>query len=220
MGSNRLPGKSLMKLGDKYLIDHVIERSLEVSDIKSFYLATTSLSEDDVLVDHVKRNYKLTIHRGDSLNVRSRFYEIANLEGCDLIVRITGDDPFKDPDFISFGINHLVANKLDYVCNFEPRFLPIGMDFEVFTRESFFRSINEFTNAVDIEHVTWNLRSNHFKWKSIQDIQFQPETRITVDDELDLEYCDQISKILSTSPSNYSWSWTQKAISIMDKRSL
>ena len=57
MGSSRLPGKSLMKLGSKPLIDHVIQRCLASVSPNQVYLATTNQQEDKVLVAHVAETY-------------------------------------------------------------------------------------------------------------------------------------------------------------------
>ena len=50
MGSERLPGKTLLKLGDKLLIDHVIERALITEEVDCLVLATTELPEDKQFV--------------------------------------------------------------------------------------------------------------------------------------------------------------------------
>ena len=217
MGSIRLPGKSLMKVGSKFLVDHVIERCLDVSGIDCIYLATTSLKEDDILVEHIKKKYQINIYRGSKFDVRSRFLEIAKIEKSDYIVRITGDDPFKDPAHISAGLECLKQKKIDYVCNFQPRTLPIGMDFEVFTVGSLIKSVNQSSDSNDIEHVTWSMRSNKYNWLSINHSGFHPETRLTVDTESDLIYCGQIAKILDKNLLDFSWESTRIALTISEK---
>lgn len=218
MGSNRLRGKSLMKVGSKLLIDHVVSRSLKVSGVDKVYLATTYLEEDNILVEHIKKHYQIDIYRGDPVDVRSRYMKIATKEKSDFIIRVTGDDPFKDPNQISLALNYLVTNKLDYVCNFEPRYLPIGMDFEIFSRKSLITSIRESTDLNDVEHVTWTMRSGNYRWESIKNILFQPNTRLTIDYEKDLEYCGAIANILEASETNYSWESTCSAILTFNKR--
>jgi len=217
MGSIRLPGKSLMKVGSKFLVDHVVERCLNVSGIDSIYLATTTLKEDDILVDHIKKKYQINIYRGSKFNVRSRFLEIAKTEKSDYIVRITGDDPFKDPVHISAGLEYLKQKKIDYVCNFQPRTLPIGMDFEVFTVSSLIKSVNQSSDSNDIEHVTWSMRSNKYNWFSINHSSFHPETRLTIDTESDLAYCGQIAKILDENLLDFSWESTRIALTLNEK---
>jgi spore coat polysaccharide biosynthesis protein SpsF len=217
MGSNRLPGKSLMMINSKFLIDFVLNRCLQVSGVDSIYLATTFLNEDDVLVDYVKKNYDVDVYRGDPINVRSRFSEIAKKEKADYIIRITGDDPFKDPLQINDALNYLILKKLDYVCNFEPRCIPVGMDVEVFSKESFDTSIRNFNSLCDLEHVTWSMRSPKFNWESINNLVFRPDTRLTIDHQKDIEYCSIIDKMLNTFDSDLSWESTKKAILLNEK---
>ena len=51
MGSSRLPGKSMMKLGNKTLIEHVIKRAMQAHLVDKVVLATTKNDEDDILAD-------------------------------------------------------------------------------------------------------------------------------------------------------------------------
>jgi spore coat polysaccharide biosynthesis protein SpsF (cytidylyltransferase family) len=213
MNSRRLPGKSLMKIGSKFLIDHVIERALVTHGIEDFYLATSDLSNDDVLAEYVSSKYPIKIFRGSPLDVRSRFIEIAKISEADLIVRITGDDPFKDPAQTTRALEYLVENNFDYVCNFEPRVIPIGMDVEVFTSNALFDSVERYRHNDDFEHVTWSLRSNAYSWDSISNVTFMPNLRLTVDYQEDLEYCSMISAKLSLEIKNFSWDFTKAAIS-------
>jgi spore coat polysaccharide biosynthesis protein SpsF len=220
MGSTRLPGKSLMKVGSKFLVDHVVDRCLNVKGIDSIYLATTSLKEDDVLVEHIKKKYQIKIYRGSKVDVRSRFLEIAKIEKSEYIVRITGDDPFKDPAHISSGLNYLKQAKIDYVCNFQPRTLPIGMDFEVFTVGSLMKSVNKSSDSNDIEHVTWSMRSNEYNWLSMNQNSFHPEIRLTIDTKNDLIYCGQIAKILEKNLLDFSSESTRIALIKNEKEGL
>ena len=51
MGSSRLWGKSLMKVGDLNLIDHVMIRALKALPEKDIVLATSTNPEDEVLCE-------------------------------------------------------------------------------------------------------------------------------------------------------------------------
>lgn len=218
MGSERLPGKSLLKLGDKLLIDHVIERALASEEIDCVVLATTELPEDDILAKYVSQKFSVKIYRGSPKDVRSRFVNIAEETGAEIIVRITADDPFKDPLETFNLVNLLKREKLDYACNFVPQELPIGMDTEVFTSAALFNSVQAFNSALDVEHVTWSLRSHNYNWKSLSHKVFQPQTRLTVDIPSDLDYCSEIAMILRDYALGFSWCDTRRAIQIRDGR--
>jgi len=126
MGSTRFPGKSLAQLGDKLLIDHVIQRALNAVEPGNMIVATTNLGEDDSLVRHIQSRYKLKIFRGSALDVRSRFISISEELKPNFIIRLTADDPFKDPQLIRDVIEVLETGKFDYVSNFANPCLPIG----------------------------------------------------------------------------------------------
>lgn len=196
MGSSRLPGKSLMKIGAKPLIDHVIERCLVVAPINKVFLATTDLYEDKILVDHVIGKYGLIVFQGDKEDVRSRFEAIAREHFLSKIVRITADDPFKDPKHIGESIRALNEEGVDYYNNFEIPIFPIGLDVESFRTTALFENILNDTSSESKEHVTLGLRKSSIFGKKFY--QGEPELtniRLTIDTPADLEFCKRLLEI-------------------------
>ena len=57
MGSTRLPGKMLIEIMGKPLIQHVIDRVSQSKRIDKLILATTNNPRDAVLVDIARKNY-------------------------------------------------------------------------------------------------------------------------------------------------------------------
>lgn len=211
MASTRLPGKSLMLIAGKPLINHVIDRALHVVPPKNLYLATSGLQRDDVLVSHVKENYMIPIFRGSHNDVRSRFLSIGRLSNARNIVRLTADDPFKDPAQIELVLNNLIENKFDYFCNFYPRVFPIGLDVEAFTFSALKESESKYASPGDREHVTLALReSGLFSTGSLEKNPELISVRITIDTAIDLDYCRQLGDLMSAKePENYSWEFTR-----------
>ena len=216
MGSSRLRGKSMLNVGHKLLIDHVIERALNAKEVDRVYLATTDLLEDNVLAKHVSENYPVLIHRGSDSDVRSRFLEILTNDEAEVVVRITADDPFKDPNETDVLIRMLKAEKLDYICNFIPQSMPVGLDVEVFTSFALFDSAAYFDTPQDKEHVTWNMRTQRYKWRSQNSQKFRPEIRLTVDNQSDLYYCSEIANIIHQNSLGVSVTDTRRAIEIRE----
>ncbi len=216
MGSSRLRGKSMLQVGNKLLIDHVIERALNSKEVARVYLATTNLSEDDVLASHVSENYPVLIHRGSDLDVRSRFLEILTTDEAEIVVRITADDPFKDPNETDVLVRMLKSEKLDYICNFAPQSMPVGLDVEVFTSLALFDSAAHFITPQDKEHVTWNMRTQRYKWRSQKSQIFRPDIRLTVDNQSDLYYCSEIANIIHQNMLGQSFTDTCRAIEIRE----
>ena len=56
MGSNRLPGKVMLKIAGKPLIGHVFDRIKKVQGINDIILATTKDKKNDVLVKYAEKN--------------------------------------------------------------------------------------------------------------------------------------------------------------------
>lgn len=215
MGSSRLPGKSMKKLGDRLLIDHVIRRaSLDILD--EIFLATTTLPEDDILANYVKDNYKISIFRGHPTDVRSRFLEVAKQSRADLVARITGDDPFKDPQFLERGFE-MISNH-DYYCNFSPAVFPVGMDIEIFKAESLLKSTEMYDDEYSKEHVTPCFRSDK-EFSMVSDLSeaIDTEIRLTVDTQEDFDFCSKIANYLSNNKADdLSYSATSKAMKSID----
>jgi len=82
---------------------------------------------------------------------------------CDIVVRITADDPFKDPTLIDHIIDRLVADpQADYASNtLEPTY-PEGLDVEVFTYHALSQAWMEAALPLERKHVTT------YNWKNTQ----------------------------------------------------
>ena len=95
VGSTRLPGKMLIDIMGKPLLQHVIDRVSQSKRIDKLILATTNDPRDAILVDFARKN-SLDFFIGDEEDVLDRFYQAAKWFNAEIIVRITPDDPFKD----------------------------------------------------------------------------------------------------------------------------
>ena len=56
MTSNRLPGKVMLKVDRKPMIEYLVDRIKRVKKIKKIIIATTKNLSDDVLTDCCKKN--------------------------------------------------------------------------------------------------------------------------------------------------------------------
>jgi glutamate-1-semialdehyde 2,1-aminomutase len=114
MGSTRLPGKALMPLGKRKVVDWVIDACTKTP--YDVFVATTTNDEDDVIVDHVTDEWpRIPVFRGSSADVLDRLYKCARMHDLNEIVRITGDCPFVDPDVIHQVVTLRRFNAVDYV---------------------------------------------------------------------------------------------------------
>ena len=81
LGSTRLPGKVLMPLGGKPVIDWVVGRIKKCVDVDKVLLATTTAADDDALALWAEGN-RVDCFRGDTDDVLSRYYRAGLYAGA------------------------------------------------------------------------------------------------------------------------------------------
>ena len=197
MGSSRLPGKVLMDsgLGKSFLLC-LFERINRVKGIDEIVVATTTNPLDDILEKFCEEN-NLKCYRGSENDVMGRVLEAANKFKVDIIVEITGDCPFVDPDIVSQILNTYLNNNVDYLSNAHIRSYPDGMDVQVFSKECLNRAYSDNPSDLDKEHVTLKIREDNLFSKIhivAPENQNYPDLGLTLDDERDLILLRKISK--------------------------
>lgn len=130
VGSSRLPEKVILPLNGKPSIYWVMNRTMACRDISQVYLATSVLSENDVLAE-IAENYKWNLFRGSEEDVLSRFETITKEIKPDIVVRVCADNFAIDPNVISLTIQALKTKKLDIVNPFLNHSYPFGAGAEV-----------------------------------------------------------------------------------------
>lgn len=198
LASTRLPRKVLKDLNGKPLIEQIINRLNFCQKIDNIVLATTTGKIDDELVDWCLRN-GVSYYRGDESNVLKRYYDAATEFNADVIVRVTADDPFKDPQIIDSVIDLLLANKLDFAYNNAPPSFPEGLDTEVFTYEAIKRAAEADTTDFEKEHVTQYFYHNPQMFRN-QNLSYKENIshiRLTIDTEQDFKLAQKIYQELS-----------------------
>ena len=112
-GSTRLPWKVMQKIdNNSTVLDYVINQVKSSKRIKKIIVATTNLTEDDVICEYLA-SQKIEFFRGSSEDVLDRYYQCAKKFTIDNIVRITADNPLIDPDIIDLVIDDYKNKILD-----------------------------------------------------------------------------------------------------------
>lgn len=156
MGSTRLPGKVLNHVLGKPLLLYLIERLRQSKEASNCVILTTTLPQDDVIVDFCKKHNQ-EYFRGDPEDVLDRYYQAAVLRKPDGIARITGDCPLIDPEIVDEIIKSFKKNspKWDMVSNTVIRTYPRGLDTEVFSFKALKTTFEKAKNVNEREHVTY-----------------------------------------------------------------
>lgn len=198
MGSSRLPGKIFLPLGGKPLLWHVVERVSRSKGIDEIVVATSKLPADDHVETWVHEQ-RLLCYRGSEQDVLSRYYEAALHLKAENIVRITADDPFKDPEVVDRAIELYQSGEYDFVYNTKPTTFPEGLDVEIFTVGSLAIAFQEATDPFDREHVTPYLYRNPHRFYQANLLHDEDLSclRWTIDTWVDYQMAENIYENLS-----------------------
>lgn len=188
MGSTRLPGKVLMDLEGRPMLERQLERLARARTPHAVVVATTTDPRDQPIVDLAARLGAL-VTRGSEDDVLDRYRDAAREHAADVVVRVTADCPLIDPGVLDRCVATLLADpSLDYVSNTLVRTYPRGLDVEVLKRTVLEAAAAEAMEPADREHVTrfvWR-RPERFRLGSVVDESDNSHLRWTVDTAEDL----------------------------------
>jgi len=201
MGSTRLLGKILLPLEGKPLLLRVVDRVLKAESVDEIIVATTTKERDEKIVELIKNyNPKVSAYRGSEEDVLDRYYQAVKEKNPDLVVRVTSDNPFIDPDIINKTVQEFKDDpSLEYASNnIGEHTYPRGLDTEAIKFTTLKKLWETTTESVDREHVTIHVKRfpNNFKWKTIKADKDYSKYRLTVDEESDYKLTQELYKIL------------------------
>ncbi len=152
--SSRLPGKALLKIKDKTILEYIVERLNQVVRLSDIVIATSDEESDDPIAEFAAET-GIGLFRGSLDNVAERFYEAAKSRGWDFATRINGDNIFVDTLVLSQMLALADTGQYDFISNVKGRTFPRGMSVEIISLpyyESLLPVINR--SAAYREHVT------------------------------------------------------------------
>lgn len=189
MGSSRLPGKVLLKLGNKTVFEQVLSRVMASRLGNDIVLATTVDKRDLPLVN-LCSSLGVSVYCGSENDVLDRYYQAARLFEADIVVRITSDCPVIDPKVIDEVISLHLNSGADYTSNTLMELYPDGQDTEVFTFNALKYAWKHAELSSEREHVTPYIKKHHelFKFSSLEYKEDLSKKRWTLDDKEDFEF--------------------------------
>lgn len=205
MGSTRLPGKVLKHVLGKPLLFYLVERLQRVSEADGLTILTTTLPEDDLIVDFCQKQH-VKCFRGSSEDVLDRYYQAALLQRPDAVVRITADCPLADPGIVNQLIKMYREEfpRWDYLSNgFGGQTYPRGFDTEIFSFEGLEKAFINGLKPYEREHVTpyFYLHPEIFSMQGIASPIDYSQYRLTVDTPEDFTLIELIlEKLYPSSP--------------------
>lgn len=204
MRSERLPGKVMLSLKGKPVLQYIVERLENSRYLDKIIIATSEdVSCNPIVNMCIRLGYDY--FRGSEEDVLDRFVRASKSYNLDAVVRITGDCPMVDWRIVDTLIHLFFTNKCDYCSNVLQRTFPIGLDAEVISTD-ILGEINQLAEGVDRQHITTYIYKTHpDKYKIVDLIAGEdlcyPEYRITLDT---LEDYTVISTLYESLWSNFS----------------
>ena len=190
MASTRYPGKALVPLAGKPLIEVLLERVASVPDLDSMALATSSLPENLPLVQ-LARRLGIPAFQGDEDDVLRRHVDCAHNLRAAHVVRITGDNPLTDLETLA----RLVALHLETGADYT--YVPgdallMGILCEVVSTAALERSWARGEPRHRSELVTLYIKEHPKEFKiqtaELPEGLYRPEYRLTVDETEDVAF--------------------------------
>lgn len=154
MGSSRLPGKVMMDICGKPVLQHIVER-LQFSKKINKIIVLTSINPENKVILKLCKSLKISCFLGSEDNVLDRFYKAAKyykLNNGDRIIRITADCPLTDPAVIDALITKFQQSLCDFGTNCLNRTFPDGLDVEIFRYPALKKSWEKSLNPYEHEH--------------------------------------------------------------------
>ncbi len=188
LGSTRLPGKVLMDLAGKPVLQHVLERCRQVPGIDVVVCAIPDAPDNAPLAD-LARHAGAEVFRGSETDVLARYIGAARAVDAQTVLRVTSDCPLIDPEVCGRVVRLLATSGADYASNITPRSFPQGLDCEALLASTLDQAAKS-PLALDHEHVTpWHRKASHIKRVNV--LSGTPklaELRWTLDFPEDLEF--------------------------------
>ncbi|MFC1963397.1 cytidylyltransferase domain-containing protein [Chloroflexota bacterium] len=192
MKSTRLARKAMIEIEGKTIIEHLIER-VKKARMPSEIVVCTSWHPDDAILIEVAKKAGVKWFAGSEDNVMERFLGAAKQEGVDIILRVTGDCPLIDPEYIDRVIAHIIAKNVDYVTVVG---LPLGTGCEVFTTKALEKAHSYAIDPNYSEYLSLYFWNNpdvfHMEKIECEESVKRPDYRLTVDEIADVELMNEI----------------------------
>ena len=119
MGSARLPNKMMLWLHGFPVIFWIFHR-LSKSKILSKIVFALPATDANIGLAYYIKSFGGNVFEGSEYNVLERFYDAAQANSADIVVRVCGDNPFVCGREIDRLINFYETSNLDYAYNHAP----------------------------------------------------------------------------------------------------
>ncbi len=195
MTSSRLPGKMLLQVCGKTILELLIERVSRISQLSDIVVATTWNDTDDP-IHELCRRLDIKCYRGSENDVLGRVLGAAKTFEADHIVEITGDCPLLDPGLGSACISDYFELGVDYAV-VSARYFPSGTAIQIFPTSVLSEVDREYPDDPSArEHVSLPIYSQGDRYKVYRlpsEGEFnRPDLRFDLDTYNDFKFIEAV----------------------------
>ena len=205
--SNRLPGKILLEINDKSILQYIIERLAPLGQ-SNVVVATSTESSDDTIATFCT-TWNIPVFRGDLNDVAQRFLDCACHFGFDYAVRINGDNLFTDAELICKLVGIAEKEGYEFVSNVQGRTFPIGMSVEVVKVNKYATMISKFNEDKYHEHVTLYFYEHPSSIKAFfvrnEEMPSAAGIHLAIDEQADIHQAETLLNKMDKPHTAYSW---------------
>jgi glutamate-1-semialdehyde 2,1-aminomutase len=206
MGSSRLPGKVLLDLGGRPVLQWVVDAAQVIAGVDDVAVATSTLATDDAVEQWCNERGVICV-RGSEQDVLERYSIAAEATHADVVLRITADCPFLDPVVCADVLALSRLTQADLATNADPPTWPEGLSCEVVTTRALMRATREAVKPSEREHVLPYIshRRATFKVRSLLcPLPGMHRERWTLDTEKDYAFLREVAgRLNGAAPPGY-----------------
>jgi spore coat polysaccharide biosynthesis protein SpsF len=193
MSSTRLPGKVLLPLAGKPLLQRQLERIRAARADFELCVATTPAVGDEPIVE-LCRELDVWCFRGHPTDLLDRHLMAGRAARADVVVKIPSDCPLIDPAAIERVLDvQCAAPEAHLVTNLWPPTWPDGNDVEAISIDALEAAHAEASDAEEREHTTpfiWR-RPERFEIRNVRwqtGVDLSKSVRLTIDYPEDYQF--------------------------------
>lgn len=188
MDSSRLPNKTMKKILDKTVLEHIIQRAKNATEFDDIIVCTTQREIDNQIAE-MAHMMNVSVFRGDLEDKLERWKGAAEQYNIDYIVTFDGDDLFCEPQLLDMGARQIKENVYDFLE------APNGLICGAFTYAFTTKALNKVCDikASNDTEMMWTYFKDTGLFKTgylehVDDIYFSDDYRLTLDYPEDFEF--------------------------------
>jgi spore coat polysaccharide biosynthesis protein SpsF len=155
MGSTRLPGKVMLPLAGRPLLERMLQRLMTARFPFGVCIATSTATEDEP-IRQLGHRLGVPVVSGDPTDLLARHLLAGRTFGVDVVAKIPSDCPLIDPDVVDAVFTRFAEGPgaYDLVTNLHPPTWPDGNDVEIVPMQVLEHVGEAATRKLEREHTT------------------------------------------------------------------